>query len=333
MLTNNREARERSVVILGAGGFLGIAVTKAAVDAGLTAIGVVRQPQAAKSVECAGGVAVLGDAARPESWLSHATRAIAVIDVVQPKIPRRLGNRALAQIVAQRVAATQAIVAGLTSIPANGRPLYVNVSGVAELLPDRHGFISDASPLTSRPAGFAKIGLGARRVARDSGIDAAFVHIGTVYGPGKSFAERILPALERGRYPIFGKGENRIALVHVDDAARALVHVARLERTEAKIASWIVVDQSALTLAAFLTQTAAAIGGPRPRRVPSWIGRVILGSGLMAELAKDVPTNANRVRASGFEFQFPQFRDGLAATLSALGRSSSAQAMNAEVHT
>ena len=322
MLTNHEGTQRASVVILGAGGFLGTAAIDAAVDAGLSAIGVVRQPDAAQRVESRGGIAVIGDAEHPESWLAQAANAVAVIDLIQPKIPRRLGSRALAQIVSQRATTTRSIVDALKSIPAGRRPLYVSVSGVAELVPDQRGLISHESTLTSQPAGFARIGLAARAVVRDSGLDAAFVHVGTVYGPGKSFAERILPALEKGRYPIFGNGENRVALVHVDDAARALVHIATQPRAVALGGQWIVVDQSMLTLAGFLTQTAAAVGGPAPRHAPRWIGRVILGSGLIAQLSKDAPTDSSRLASSGFRFQFPRLRDGLAATLTALGHSS-----------
>jgi nucleoside-diphosphate-sugar epimerase len=314
--------QKASIVVLGAGGFLGTAAIDAAVEAGLSAIGVVRQATSEQRVERGGGKAVRGDAANPESWISAAANAVAVIDLVQPTIPRRLGNRALTKIVSQRVNTTRAVVSALASLPAERRPLYVNVSGVAELVADQRGFISHTSTLTSQPAGFAKIGLAVRSVVSESGIDAAFVHLGTVYGPGKSFTERVFPALEKGRYPIFERGENRIALVHVDDAARALVHIATSPRAEARRASWIVVDQSALTLGAFLTQTAAAIGGPQPRHMPRWIGRVILGSGLIAELTKDKPSDSSRLTSSGFEFRFPHYKEGLAATLAILGHSS-----------
>jgi nucleoside-diphosphate-sugar epimerase len=322
MLTNSETQRQASVLILGAGGFLGSAVIDAGVAAGLTTLGVVRQPAAARRIADRGGVAVVGDATNPESWISQAANAVAVIDLIQPKIPQRLGKRALERIVAERVKTTRAVVDALESLPADRRPLYVSVSGVAELVADTRGLISHESTLTSHPAGFAKIGLGARAVVRESGIDAAYVHLGTVFGPGKSFTERILPALERGRYPIFGRGENRIALVHVDDAARALVHIATLPRAETRRQSWIVVDQSTLTLGAFLTRTAAAVGGPRPRHMPRWVGRALLGSGIMAELSKHVPSDSSRLAASGFTFQFPRFDEGLAATLAALGHAS-----------
>ena len=322
MLTHVGDAPRASVVVLGAGGFLGTAVVAAAVEAGLMPIGVVRNTSAAQSVEKRGGIAVVGDAANPESWISAAANAVAVIDVVQPRIPRRLGNKHLEQIAAERAVTTRAAVGALKSLPAERRPLYASVSGVAELVKDARGVISHASTLTSRPVGFAKIGLAARAAVRDSGIDAAFVHLGTIYGPGKSFTERVLPALERGRYPIFGRGENRNALVHVDDAARALVHIATMSRSEARRGSWIVVDQSELTLGAFLTETAAALGGPRPRHMPRWLGRAILGSGLIPELLKDVPSDSSRLTSSGFVFRFPRLREGLAATLASLGHAS-----------
>ena len=89
MLTIVERKREASVVVLGAGGFLGTAVIDAGVDAGVAPIGVVRQPRAAERIERGGGIAVLGDAAHPESWISEAANAVAVIDLVQPRIPRR----------------------------------------------------------------------------------------------------------------------------------------------------------------------------------------------------------------------------------------------------
>ena len=182
MLTNHEGTQRASVVILGAGGFLGMAAIDAAidaaVDAGLSAIGVVRQPDGAQRVESRGGVAVIGDAEHPESWLAQAANAVAVIDLIQPKIPRRLGSRALAQIVSQRATTTRSIVDALKSIPAGRRPLYVSVSGVAELVPDQRGLISHESTRTSQPAGSARIGpccsrrrprLGSRRRVRPCG--------------------------------------------------------------------------------------------------------------------------------------------------------------------
>lgn len=318
MLTIDKSRPTPTVLILGAGGFLGSAVVAAATNAGLTPVGLVRNDAAARQIEGRGGIALRGDAADPESWILTAANAVAVIDLIQPRIPRRLGEAALSRIVVERAATTRALVSALLAIPAERRPLYLNVSGVAELLPDARGLISHESTLTSRPAGFARIGLAARAAVEKSGIEAAFIHLGTVYGPGKSFSERVLPALERGRYPIFGRGENRLALVHVDDAARALVHIAMASPAATRLGSWVVVDESRLTLGEFLTQTASAVGGPKPKRLPRWVGRVLLGSGLIAELSKDVPSDSSRLTSSGFAFAFPRFATGLVNTLETL---------------
>ena len=291
------------------------------VDAGLTTIGVVRQPtphDASNVVEASPSL----ETPRIPSRGSLRPRTPSPSSISSSRrFPAGSATGRSRRLSPNARRTTRSIVDALTSLPAERRPLYVSVSGVAELVPDQQGLISHESTLTPQPAGFARIGLAARAVVRSSGIDAAFVHVGTVYGPGKSFTERILPALEKGRYPIFGNGENRVALVHVEDAARALVHIATLSRAATLGGQWIVVDQSMLTLGGFLTQTAAAVGGPRPRHAPRWLGRMLLGSGLIAQLSKDAPTDSSRLASTGFGFQFPQLRDGLAATLAELDHS------------
>jgi nucleoside-diphosphate-sugar epimerase len=54
-----------------------------------------------------------------------------------------------------------------------------------------------------------------------SGLDATYVYLGSlVYGPGKLFVDVY----------VTGKGTNRLTLVHVTDAARAIVNLAGLPR-------------------------------------------------------------------------------------------------------
>src|SRR6516164_3760327 len=78
------------------------------------------------------------------------------------------------------------------------RPLLLSVSGVDDLAPDTRGRVDDGSPLRTTPTGFSHVGVPVRRLVEASGVAAAFLHLGTVYGPGKSFAASIFPRLARG---------------------------------------------------------------------------------------------------------------------------------------
>src|SRR5262249_56046305 len=109
------------------------------------------------------------------------------------------------------------------------------------------GVVRDRSPFTARPRGFARIGLAVRAEVLASGVPFASLHLGTVYGPGKAFASKLFPRLAKGRLPIVGDGENRLPLIHVEDAARALVHLAQRGRTQLLAHPWIITDGTRTT--------------------------------------------------------------------------------------
>ncbi|MEP6494812.1 MAG: NAD-dependent epimerase/dehydratase family protein [bacterium] len=306
---------EKTMVVLGGGGFVGRETVDQAIAAGWRVRAVVRSREAAATLQRAGAEVIIADASSPADWIHAAAGAQFVIDLIQPSALGRVGRRELAEMAKSRGNAAYAVTRALASLDAPQRPVYMTVSGTADLARDARGVVSDRSPLTSDPRGFAAIGLTVRDVVLSAHIDTTFVHLATVYGPGKTFASRIVPGLQRGRQPIFGRGTNRLPLVHVRDAARALVHLAEQPRAAVTGRSWIVADGGHATQAEFFRTTAELLGARAPRRLPEWAGRLIAGDGIIDELCKDVLADPSALLATGFQFLFPVLRDGVAASL------------------
>jgi nucleoside-diphosphate-sugar epimerase len=310
----------KGIFVLGASGFIGRELLRNAQAARLDVTALVRSPENARLLERTGVRVLVGNVDQPAGWAEAASRCGTWIDLIQPPIPRRLGARALRRIVRERLRVTAAIAGALSAIPPERRPLLLSISGMSDLAPDEQGRLSHRSPLRARPMGFAHIGLRVRALLARTAIDVAFVHLGTVYGPGKSFTSEIFPKLARGRLPTVGRGANRLALIHVRDAARALLHLATLERARVAGRQWIVADGAGTSQRDFLATAARLLGGPVPKSAPTWLVGLIAGRAMADELSKDAPADPAALLETGFAFQHPTPASGLQETMEALAR-------------
>jgi nucleoside-diphosphate-sugar epimerase len=289
------------VFVLGASGFVGSAVVDAALRAGLK-VGAWARSEAQAAALRQRGVAVTAPPSIPAAKV--------VIDLIQPKLPARLSEGALAKAARYRVATTRGVLQALPP----GAMLF-SVSGTDDF---EAGPVSHRSRFTRRPKGFARIGLAVRAEVLASNRPFASIHLGTVYGPGKAFAATLFPKLAKGRLPVVGGGGNRLPLIHVEDAARALVHLATLGTEEVTAHPWIVTDGTGTTQRDLLELGAKLLGAPRPRSVPRWLASVVAGSVGAASFSRDVPTDPSALVATGFTFRFPSIATGLPASLARL---------------
>src|SRR5215831_6418633 len=118
----------------------------------------------------------------------------------------------------------------------------LSVSGIDDLTPDEHGNIDEDPAVRTQLSGFAYIGVPVRRLVESSGVACVHVYLGTCTERAKTFASKIFLPLAEGRLRLPGKGTNRMAVVHVEDAARALIHIAGLEKDRAAGRSFVVTD-------------------------------------------------------------------------------------------
>jgi hypothetical protein len=292
---------DHDVFILGASGFVGSTVVDAALRAGLK-VGAWARSEAQAAVLRQRGVAVSAPPSIPPSKV--------VIDLIQPKLPERLSEAALGKAARYRVETTRGVLHALPP----GAVLF-SVSGTDDF---DAGVVSHRSRFTGDPKGFARIGLSVRAEVLASMRPFASIHLGTVYGPGKSFAATLFPRLAKGRMPVVGDGSNRLPLIHVEDAARALVHLATLSTEQVTAHPWIVTDGTRTTQRELLELGAKLLGAPRPKSVPRWLASVVAGSVAAASFSRDVPTDPSALVATGFTFRFPSIATGLPESLARL---------------
>jgi nucleoside-diphosphate-sugar epimerase len=173
-----------------------------------------------------------------------------------------------------------------------GRLLFVSSTSVYG---QRHGeWVDESSP--TEPEGFrGRLVLAGEACARSGPFPAVAVRFGGIYGPGRTrLVERVRAGEARYRPDHF---TNRI---HRDDCAGVLRHLVALERPEPVV---LAVDDEPAEERVVLEWLAERLGAPPPRSG----GEAVSGGSKRCRNA--------RLRASGYRFRFPTFREGYAALL------------------
>lgn len=133
---------------------------------------------------------------------------------------------------------------------------------------------------------------------------------GGLYGPDSSLTRGPqLDAVRRGWFPLVGSGEGIWSFVHSEDAASATV--AALTRGSGV---YNVVDDDPAPVAEWLPEMARLAGGPPPRRVPSWVGWLVGGDGLVRMMTQ-VRGSSNAKAKAELDWvpRHPSWRQGFAA--------------------
>ncbi len=315
----------KRLFVLGGTGFIGTETIREAASRGWEVRALARSAEKAARLRALGAVPVLGDARAPREWIAEVRGTDALVDLAQPKLPGRIRPRDIEAVSRARQTMTYELLERLRELHPEERPLLVSVSGTDDLAPDEQGRIDGSSSLRTPPTGFGHIGVPIRRMVEAAGTASTFLYLGTVYGPGKSFAATLFPRLARGRM-LLPRAQNRLPLIHVRDAARAIVHLASLGKDRLIGRSWIVVDAAGGTsLGDFFDHAAGLLGVAPPARAPAWLLSTLMGRILFETLSRDVQADPSEIVATGFGFTYPTIREGLPATLSALGYSGEAR--------
>lgn len=310
---------KKSMFVLGANGFIGSEVVRQALASGWMVKALVRSERAYKQLEDQGAKPILGDAGTPATWISETRNTDVLIDLVQPKVLKRLTLGAVRSVAAERRALTDRVLDALKGLREEERPHFLSISGSEDLAPDSRGYIGSGSKLRSTPAGFGHIGIPVRKMIEASGISATFIHLGTVYGPGKAFGESILPQIAKGKWKIIGNGSNHMPLVHVEDAAGGIIHLAGLDRAEVRQKTFVLADASATTAKELYVDAARMLGAKTPSHAPAWLASLFAGKILVETITQDLLVDPSGLNETGFVFKYPSYREGLPPILEALG--------------
>jgi nucleoside-diphosphate-sugar epimerase len=301
--------------VTGAAGFIGSELVKVLVARHHRVFGLTESVEAAERVRRAGAVPVMGDLLEPGPWQDQA--AADWVFHVPPQAtsrPRMSGGRA-ASTTRSRVIMDghllDAVAAGATR-----RIVYVadtvcyGATGprpITEDAPPRPSVWGrQLAPALSRLEGYIVAGLP---------IITALP--GWVYGDAAWFRERVIdPVMSGRRVLLFGKTCSRLSLIHVEDCARALVHIAEHGEPGGR---YFLVNNDPIQMRELAATFARLANRPlRTFRVPAMATRLMAGPDLADQLRADAVFSNIRLRAIGFRFRYPTLEQGLQQVLGVL---------------
>lgn len=298
-----------AIFVTGGSGFIGSAFVRCAREMGHEIRVLTRTETSATWIRSLGATPILGDLQSPGPWQSAAGAAEVVVHLAQPetfgqritlKRARRFRDERLKMdanlLDSLRVGAVYRViyVAGSSYYGEQG-PRLVN----EDATPHPKGWGPYIAPAIEALDSYLKRGLP---------LIQAFP--AWVYGPGSWFAEYQLEPLRAGKQLINLRGPDpTISVVHVEDVARALLHLIDQGEVGER---YFIADDRPLSAAALAELTAEALEAPlRVRRLPKVLSRLVAGPIITESLTTEARLSSQRLKRSGYTFRFPTTEQGV----------------------
>ena len=134
---------------------------------------------------------------------------------------------------------------------------------------------------------------------------------GGFYGPGAS--DLLLDAVRKRQMPVIGGGTGIWSFIEITDAAAATL--AAVDRGAPGV--YNVVDSDPAPVAEWLPYLAEVAGAKPPLRVPAWLGRLLAGEFVVAQMTSVRGSSNEKARKElGWEPRYASWREGFRAWVS-----------------
>lgn len=133
----------------------------------------------------------------------------------------------------------------------------------------------------------------------------AVLRYGSLYGVGASDDQ--IQLLRKRMFPVIGGGDGHVSLVHADDAAYATVLAVECKA----VGVFNIVDDDPAAVADWLPYLAECAGAKPPRRVPTWVARMLAGQMMVTMMTLGSGfSNAKAKDELDWQPKYPSWRQG-----------------------
>ena len=175
---------------------------------------------------------------------------------------------------------------------------------------------TEEDPLVSRPPApsAARVLAAIKYVDRTVPLEAAegiVLRYGAFYGPGAS--DVLVDLVRKRQVPVIGGGTGIWSFIEITDAAAATL--AAVDHGAPGV--YNVVDSDPAPVAEWLPYLAEVAGAKRPLRMPAWLGRLLAGEFVVAQMTDARGSSNEKARKElGWEPLYASWREGFRAWVS-----------------
>jgi 2-alkyl-3-oxoalkanoate reductase len=304
------------VFVAGATGALGRYLVPELVAAGHEVTATTRTPGQVAQLREAGAEPVVVDGLDREAVIA-AVRA-ASPEVIVHQMTALAGMRSLRNPDKQFAATNELRTRGtdnLLTAAAQAGTRRVIAQGYAGAGPDKPsggGLKTEEDPPDWRPIRSAVQGRAAVRHVEETvpreAPEGIVLRYGSFYGPGAS--DFLLDMLRKRQVPVIGRGTGVWSFIEITDAAAATL--AAVDRGAPGL--YNVVDDDPAPVAEWLPYLAKVAGAKPPLHVPAWLGRLLAGEFVVAQMTTSRGSSNEKARKElGWEPRYASWREGFRA--------------------
>lgn len=305
------------VFVAGSTGAVGRFLVPRLIESGHDVVALVHTPEKREHVEALGAKAVVADALERDELTAAVEAAKPEVIIHELTSISGLGNlkkfdEGFAVTNRLRTEVTDTLLAAARKVSAHR---FIAQSFCGWPFAREGGPVkSEEDPLDpDPPASFSKT-LSAIRyledaVSRTAGLEALALRYGFFYGPGTSIAANgaTVNMVRKRKLPIIGDGGGVWSFIHMRDVAVATA--AAVSKGTPGI--YNVVDDEPAPVAVWLPALAEALGAKPPRRIPAWVGKLMVGDGGVSMMTKiRGASNAKAKREFDWRPIYPSWRQG-----------------------
>jgi nucleoside-diphosphate-sugar epimerase len=302
------------VFVAGATGALGRHLVPKLVAAGHQVTATTRTPGKVGRLRAAGAEPVVVDGRDREAVI--AAVAAARPEVIVHQMTALADLRSLRKVDREFAATNELRTRGTDNLLAAAAR-----AGTRRVVAQGHNFVyarsggrvkTEEDPLDARPIPSAARTVAAIRYVDETVPLAApegiVLRYGTFYGPGAS--DPLLDAVRKRQMPVIGGGTGTWSFIEIGDAAAATL--AAVEGGAPGV--YNVVDSDPAPVADWLPYLAEVAGARPPLRLPAWLGRLLAGEFVVAQMTDGRGCSNEKARKElGWDPRYASWREGFRA--------------------
>jgi 2-alkyl-3-oxoalkanoate reductase len=186
---------------------------------------------------------------------------------------------------------------------------------------DRNGeWVNEATPVSPQLSAVLHSAVEMEQIiqtqATQNHLPAIILRFGMFYCHEAAHTQGMLAGVSKRAFPVIGSGTNYWNLIHVDDAAAAILNALDNYADGLSQRVFNVCDDEPVAYQELLTYLADTLGAKKPMRIPAFLGRLALGSHTVDYLLASMRCQNQRIKTTlGWRPSYATYRHGYQAEI------------------